>query len=588
MKPHRKTLLLFLLVAVALLAAGCSTGMPAVTPEPQATPEPVAKAPTPSINELPLTDKMSLYADDDPTKLAYFYVTVRKGNAADGTDHTFAEVNSYRNLQGMTNVQQILAEALVQEGDENGPQPGMLGYGQTASNATINVRGRTSTYYPQKSYRLDLLPNAGLWRDQRAIALNKHPSDVTRLRNMLFFTLIQQVPDLTSLRTQYVQLFVKDETAEPAQTEFHDFGLFTQVELPNGRYLRNHDLSRNGNLYKANLFEMFRHEDVIKPANDPTFDQVAFNALLEPKTSADHTKLMEMLDAVNNYTIPIEEVIEKHFDLGNLTSYLAFNMLMANPDSNAQNYLLYSPVNSDKWYYINWDGDGALAYYEDEASNNLFVESPWTRGVSDYWGVILFQRMLKVPEYRRLLNERMEYLHQNVVNKDSVNALIERIRPLPDAFAARMPDSINLRMTLEQRNDVLANMAGDVELGYQNYLASLKKPMPFYMGTPESDGTTLTLSWDPSYDFGDGLLHYDVQVATDWTFNPDTIIFENRDQLHLSATLPLPKAGTYFWRVTVRNDQGETQVAFDQVVTATRANHGMLTFTITPEGQVTI
>ena len=34
-----------------------------------------------------------------------------------------------------------------------------------------------------------------------------------------------------------------------------------------------------------------------------------------------------MLDAVNNYEIPIEETVEKYFDVDNLLSYIAFNII---------------------------------------------------------------------------------------------------------------------------------------------------------------------------------------------------------------------------------------------------------------------
>src|SRR5699024_6712839 len=100
---------------------------------------------------------------------------------------------------------------------------------------------------------------------------------------------------------------------------FVDYGLFTQVEQPNGRFLRNHGLSQNGNLYKANMCEMYRYEDKIRLATDPLYDVNVFSEVLEPKNDEDHSKLIEMLEAVNNYTLPIEEVIGTYFDVENLT-----------------------------------------------------------------------------------------------------------------------------------------------------------------------------------------------------------------------------------------------------------------------------
>ncbi len=325
-------------------------------------------------------DRDSLYSAYDSTDPVCFYVTVTGGNAADGTDHTLEEVNSYLNLQGMTGVEKIKTEIILQVGDEEGPREGEFGFGALSGNATMNVRGRTSTGYPQKSYRISLFDGAGLWRGQKAIALNKHPADVTRIRNMLYFRLLEDVPSIPSLRTQFVHLWVRDLTAEDPVDEFVDYGLFTQVELPNNRYLRNHGLSVNGNLYKANMCEMYRYPDNLKLAADPGYDPDLFGEVLEPKTGDDHAKLLRMLDAVNDYSLPAEELLGKYFDEDNLTSYLAFNLLMGNPDSNAQNYLLYSPIDSERWYYLCWDGDGCLKYSEYDILGDTFEEGEWDAG----------------------------------------------------------------------------------------------------------------------------------------------------------------------------------------------------------------
>ncbi len=574
-----------LILVLCLTLAGCSVET-AVEASSGQQAKPAAKKDVQDISELPLKDDASLYGAYDPTSLVYYYVTVRSGNAADGTNHTFEEVNAYLNLQGMTGVEKIKTEIILQVGDENGPLPGELGYSATEPNATINVRGRTSTEFPQKSYRIDLYDNAGLWRGQKAIALNKHPGDPTRLRNMLFFRLLQDVPDLTSLRTQFVQVFLKDETKQTPDTAFADYGLYTQVELPNGRYLRNHSLSRNGNLYKANMCEFFRYEDKIRLATDPEYNLNAFSEVLEPKTSEDHTKLIAMLEAVNDYTIPIENVFTKYFDVDNLMSYLAFNLLMANPDSNAQNYLLYSPVNSGKWYYLLWDGDGSLAYYEDELLKNTWSEAEWTKGLSDYWEIVLYNRMFRIPQYRQMLTEKVEQLHK-IITPARIAQLIQEYRTVVDTFTHRMPDIINLGCTLEQLELIYQNMPNDTERAYQFFIDSMEKPMPIYLDNVERKGDALLLSWGDAYDFDGELVYYNVEVAADWSFRPETIVFcESPRQLKLQTEIPVLPEGTYYWRVTATNESGKTQVAFDQVYSDTGVHQGMRRFSITKDGQV--
>ena len=543
----------------------------------------VEKVPVADINSLPLKDDPSLYAQQDATSLAYFYITVKGGNNADGTNHTFAEVNTYRNLQGTKNTGKIKSEIIFQVGDVYGPLPNEIGFGAIAANATINVRGRTSTSAPQKSYRIDLFDNAGLWRGQRAIAISKHPYDRTRLRNMLFFTLLQKVPDMTSLRTQFVQVFIKDETA--GETMFTDYGLFTQVELPNGRYLRNHSLSRDGNLYKANMNEFYRYEDKIRLATDPQYDLATFSEVLEPKTTNDHSKLIAMLDAVNDYTIPIEKTVEKYFNLDNVMSFLAYNLLMGNTDTNSQNYLLYSPVNSDIWYFICWDGDGCLPYYEGSLFDDANVRPDWVYGISNYWGMVLFNRMLRVSDYRDMLTAKMEQL-RSIITPELIAAEIAKYRTVVDTFTSRMPDAINLNSTTAQLALLYQYIPNDVTVAYQHYLDSLQKPMPFFLGDVATLEGGLTFTWGDAYDFGAGLMHYDLQVATDWSFSPQTIVYESLQQLYLNRKVPMLPAGEYCWRVIAHNESGQTQIAFDWFTAADVNHYGMRRFTVTSSGEV--
>ncbi len=528
-----------------------------------------------------IEDNAGLY-EEEFSDVICFYVTVTGGNAADKTNHTLAEVNSYINLQGMENTEKIMTQVLLQAGDEEGPLRSEVGYSALSANATMNVRGRTSTGYPQKSYRFTLFDNAGLWRGQRAIALNKHPADLTRFRNRLYFELLQEVPGIPSLRTQFVRLYVKDLTSDPPSDSFTDYGLFTQVELPNNRYLRNHGLSINGNMYKAQMCEMYRYPEKLKLATDPEYDLAAFSTVLEPKTGEDHTKLLEMLDAVNNYSVRIEDVTEKYFDLDNLTSFLAYNLLMGNEDSNAQNYLLYSPVNSEKWYFLCWDGDGCLHYGEDQLLESAFEVSSWTHGVSDYWGVVLFNRLLRTETFRAALEDKIQLLH-GIITPERISEMVTRYREIVDPFTERLPDSVNMLVTAAVRDAVCKSLPEDVEKSYQYYRESLEKPMPFFLGDARTENGQLILNWDAAYDFDGEFVRYDVQVARDWSF--EDALMEAKGILETQAAFDVPEAGEYFWRVIAKNESGQTQVAFDSIVTATGAHHGMRHFQLSEDGE---
>lgn len=530
-------------------------------------------------------DIPSLY-DYDKTEVTCMYVTVIEGKESEGTNHSLEEVNSYRNTQDIDNAQKILAEAIVRIGDETGPLEGSLGYDSVGPNATINVRGRTSTAYAQKSYKLKLYDNAGKWNGMSTIALNKHPADRTRLRNMLYYTMMEEVPYLIGLRTYFVHLYVCDKTSSgDGSDSYVDYGLYTAVEQPNNSFLKTHGLGGDGYLYKSVMCEFYRYEDSIKLVTDPTYDQLAFERVLEPKTSMDHSKLIAMLDAVNDYSRPISEVLEQYFDVDNLLSYMAFNILMDNPDSNAQNYYIYSPVNSDKWYFICWDGDGALFEYENDLRQNAYRESEWSNGISNFWGNILFQRMLTEKRYRDMLTERVQYLHENVVTSERLAELIARFRTVTDVYARALPDSTQLKVTFEDQDLILENMCYDTDISYEDYMESIQKAMPFYLDYVEKTDSGYDLAWFEAYSFSNEIIRYKVQIANDYTFSPDSIVFET-ETFSLNAKCPPLESGTYAFRVTAINSKGKETLPFDDYSTSDGPKEGMRVFHVNADGSV--
>ncbi len=364
---------------------------------------PLVLEPLPDINNVPLQDNAELYKSDDPSSVVYMYITVRQGNPSDNTDHTWVEVNSYSKWLGGAPSEVVVgkAEVILQIGDESGPLPGELGYAETVPNATIQIRGNSTSAKPTKNYKIEFFPGAGEWRGQTTLDLNKHLFDDVRVRNKLAFDLLKQIPDMTSLRTQFVRLFVKDETTDPPITTFVDYGLFTQIEQPNKRFLRNHLLDAEGQLYKANYFEFFRYPEQIRLASDPLYNELAFSKILEIKGSNDHTKLIQMLDDVNNYGIPIEQTFEKYFNADNYFTWLAFNILVGNVDTQSQNFFLYSPKNSNTWYFLPWDYDGSLY-----RQAKFYQYDNFEYGISNYWGVPLHNRVLKIDRYKQMLDNK--------------------------------------------------------------------------------------------------------------------------------------------------------------------------------------
>lgn len=586
MKRYKKAAGILAVFLAAVLCGGCTSTTMQKTEEQSTEVESentgVEKEEKKEINEVHLRDKDTLYESDDDTSVVTMYLTVSRGNSSENTDHSWSEINSYSvyDYEEM-GVERYQVAGLLQVGDENGPEAGEVGYGEKVPNATVQIRGQTSSRYAQKNYKIELKKNKGTWRGQRTINLNKHMGEGMRFRNKLAYDLLKGIPELLSLRTQFVHLYVKDETTG-GNGVFSDYGLYTQVEQLNKTGMKAHGLDFNGQLYKVNSFEFYRYEDVIKREDETGYDQKAFEKLLEIKGSSDHRKLIRMLDAVNDYSLPVSTVLEQYFDRENLAYWMAFQILTGNVDTQNRNTYLYSPLNSDTWYFICWDNDGAFMRSE-YAGRQFSDQGSWESGISNYWGNILFQRCLQSETFREELNEAILDL-RTYLSEGRLRTMIARYQAVVKPYAYSMPDQMNEPLTEEEYDEIASEIPGEVESNYQLYLESLEKPMPFYIGVPVITGQKLKVNWDISYDFDAEDITYTVEVARDYLFRD--VIYRSERQLLPEAELDLPEAGQYFVRVQAENSSGYTQDAFDYYVTDSGKNYGMKCFYITQDGQV--
>ena len=592
MKKYRKPACILAGIMIISMCTGCIGTTESVseeakenieTEEETVKSQEVKKADTQEIDQVHLRDKDSLYENDEDTSVVTMYLTVSKGNSSENTDHTWKEINSYSTYDyEEMGVERYQTAALLQVGDENGPVEGMVGYGENVPNATVQIRGQTSSRNAQKNYKIELKKNKGTWRGQRTINLNKHMTEGMRFRNKLAYDLLKGIPQLIGLRTQFVHLYVKDTTDGSADSEFKDYGLYTQVEQLNKTGLKNHGLDSNGQLYKINYFEFYRNEDVIKLQSDPTYDSTAFEELLETKGNTDNSKLIKMLDAVNDYSIPIDTILEDYFDEENLTYWMGFQILMGNVDTQNRNMYLYSPLNSDTWYFIPWDNDNCLMRSEYNMTGFSDHKS-WESGISNYWGNLLFQRCLKSDHFRQKLDEAILDLKE-YLSEERLGTMIENYKTVVKSYLYEMPDEFYAPLTSEQYDEIAAALPKEIEQNYQLYVESLSKPMPFYIGVPETDGEKMKITWDPSYSFDAEDITYSVEVAKDYLFQD---VIYSQEGLQIPETqVSLPEAGQYFIRVRAFNEEGDAQDAFDYYVTDEGKHYGMKCIYVTEDGQI--
>ncbi len=529
-----------------------------------------------------IRDKDLLYEQQNNTEIVTMYLTVSMGNSAENTNHTWEEINTYSayDYEEM-GVERYKIAGLIQVGDENGLIPGELGYGQVAPNCTVQIRGQSSSRNVQKNYKISIKDNKGDWRGQQTIALNKHQGDGLRFRNKLGFDLLSDIDQLMSLRTTFVRLYVKDTTAG-TDAKFEDYGIYTQVEQLNKTALERHGLDKRGHLYKINFCEFYRYEDTIVPKDDPRYDIAKFEEILEIKGDDDHTKLIRLLERINDYSIPIETILKEDFDIENVAYWMAYQLLVGNVDTQSRNFYLYSAQNDDRWYILSWDLDGAFKRTEYELlGRNDYTE--WESGVSNYWGNVLFKRCLKSEAFRGALAAAVDDIYAKLCDgrvEEYAKAYASLLKPL--VFTGR--DAIYMPVTSEQYDIIATTLVDEIKANYQRFKDSFDKPMPFFIGVPQSDGTKISLVWEASYTFDAENISYTFELAKDYTFTNPIVKLENL-KIPAAEFDRLPE-GQYFIRVKAHDARGQTQTAFDSYMTENGKVYGTKCFYVDASGQI--
>lgn len=452
------------------------------------------------VNTMTIDDKR-IYERDDDFSIKTLYATVLPDSEKPNLD--WYSLNRITERYSEENLRIILQEGLP---NGAGPTNGMFGYGTTEANAKISLRGNTSRSRPQKSYKIDLLDSAGTWNDQGTLNLNKHYNDLTKVRNKLSFDLMEEIPNLSSLRTQFVHLYVKDTTA--GSTLYEDYGLYTHIEQPNKKFLRNHLFDPNGYLYKVTFFEFDRYPDQLKLETDPTYDKQQFETILEIKGREEHDKLIQMLNDLNNYDIPINDVIDHHFDEENLLTWAAVNILMDNMDTNSNNYFLYSPLNIDTWLILPWDYDDGW---------NLGRKSsyfrPYQAGLSVYWPNALLNRYFRQQENVDKLTAKIEELYASSINEQTVAQQLEKYKAT-ESFISRMPDVQYLSDKVTNLQQEYAEIIATPKQARDRYYEDLQKPKPFFLHqNVDFENAEHIFSWDPSFDLQGDTITYNALVA---------------------------------------------------------------------------
>ena len=125
---------------------------------------------------------------------------------------------------------------------------------------------------------------------------------------------------------------------------------------------------------------------------------------------------------------------------------------------------------------------------------------------------------MKSESYRQKLHEKIEE-YRTLITTAKIQSMIEGYESVVYPYVSRYPDIESLSGTLKLRQQVLEGIAGEVETNYQEYLASLEKPMPFFIDVPSLAEEGIYVNWDVAYSFSGDFVTYTVELDDEYTLS---------------------------------------------------------------------
>ncbi len=526
-----------------------------------------------AMNNQPLEEDKSIYPDEPDVSIHDVYISVFPTKDENGEIIDFSAFGKH---QARDHSYNPVLNCNIQILDENEMLDPLVSL--DTKNATIRVRGNSSRGDVMKSYRIKLDEEAGTFNGQDSLNLNKHVEDMSKVTTKFCTDLLTDVEHTISYQTNFMRVWIRDTSKSKEEQEFEYYGLFTHTEQPNKNFLEKRGLSTECSMYKARDFS-FNLDSRLKNVDDLSYLEEEFESVLGIREGNDHTKLLEMVQAINDENQDFETVFNKYFNEENYLTWLAFSLLVGADDILNHNYILYSPNASSTWYFFPWDFDSNMVFGE-KASSSLV---PSIKGGQKLNQSILHRRYFRVPGNLEKIQKKMEYLMENYFTEANIERLVQAYIPVMERTLFQMPDIGLLRISPEKLIPYTKAFYEGIQENYQNFLYAFQFPAPMFVSMPirDVDGT-LNLSWDTSYSYQGRPITYNVTIAND--YNMKQVLFKQEGIIdnRLDAQIDL-SPGTYYLLVTAVDSEGNEQVSMEHYEFAGKEfiyKSGVLEFTI--------
>ncbi|ASJ73948.1 CotH kinase family protein [Granulosicoccus antarcticus] len=450
------------------------------------------------------------------------------------------------------------------------------------SNASLRQRGGSSRGWPQKSFRIKLENDDELWRNEDRLQLNKNPFDTSRIRSKLAFDLMREIPNLPSLRTQFVNLWIDDGQGP------EDNGLYTHVEYAGKEYLINRDKNKDDNLYKIEFFDFSRSDlkAIQVDENGEPIDKDLFESVLDIKRGDDHRNVVAMVAAINDPEQSFDAILDKYFNKNNVLTWITVNLLLHQTDAITHNFYLYNPVDSEKIYFLPWDYDGTFhpepvltnSYANEELQKRLY--SGYARGInSDF-----ISRYYRQPGIHEKILAAADELRETYLTDSNISERADRYAQIVGPYLSRSPDVDSTSYDPFRTQDFASSVSG-IHDALRN---AFDIPMPPTLLNPITRADELVFAWLPAYDVTRrNVLSYELQISTSLGFEADNIVVniegipDATEIVEYALDISALPSGKLYYRVTARGDtdpQGVWQIATNTLNLNGTTWYGVLEF----------
>ncbi len=404
----------------------------------------------------------------------------------------------------------------------------------------LRYRGDTARLMPKKCWKL-FLPGSDLFQSQEELNLNADYVDQTLLRSYIGYDLLRRA-GVPTPQAGYAPLYINDIY----------YGLASQVEQIDERFLHRMGIEMHGNLYKPWYGNLGSLDFIEEP------DQRAwwYSYHYPKKTNRDSgmEDMIAFIRLINN--TPDDQfpaAIAEAMDVNEWLDWYAVNILLGNFEMLEKNYYLYHDFSTDRWIILPWDVDlslghnmwgpgiGGLLDTEISWDNPIDSGSEESKKIDGKWNHLI-DRMMGIPEFRHFHCRRLQELMADQFSPETlfpiIDAAFETIQPWGEADPNRWkPEGFQFAAGPAELKTYVANRIQFLESQFPAFCPSLSPPLLLNEWMSDNRGpiadeagdydpwlelynTSATLTWD----IGGMYLTNDLSDPTRWRIPDDTHI----------------------------------------------------------------